>query len=501
MRPDDPRREHLSRILHLLMELLPSVWMGRSVQREPFSWTVTVGRGIRRYRDVESVDDLVGRTLAASKPNPAPGPAASPSPEPAVAAQSVDPDTEGFDVALSFAGEEREYVERVAERLRAIGISVFYDAYEAVGLWGRNLVDRFADVYGRSARYVVMFISASYAEKAWTSEERRHAQASALETRRESILPVRFDETPVPGLPSTVGYVRASDYEPAELADLIAERIREPGDGRGEAPVRVPRSPAPPSLAGPPRSRPPARLRSQAPAQRTARSGSKDTASRPLLAWRPPGSRTTSRSQPGSRQAYPRRARDFSPKPCRHPTSHIRLADRRLHPPLRPAADRRRHRRRSSDPRQQHVRLLGSVANRRLLPQINPRGRRPGGSRQALLQHPSRAGCGDGALPCRPLPQARGARGCDCPRGSRTRRVHASHLTAAGTRRIFFTDRRAVEDLVTTNAQFALSNVEPDLRDIVKELLAPLFILFDYFELADEVYEDLITRFRAGEVS
>jgi len=46
-----------------------------------------------------------------------------------------------FDVALSFAGEDREYVEQVADMLRRMGIQVFYDKYELVTLWGKNLYD------------------------------------------------------------------------------------------------------------------------------------------------------------------------------------------------------------------------------------------------------------------------------------------------------------------------------------------------------------------------
>jgi hypothetical protein len=40
-----------------------------------------------------------------------------------------------FDVALSFAGEDRTYVERVASELQRMGLKVFYDKHEAVTLW------------------------------------------------------------------------------------------------------------------------------------------------------------------------------------------------------------------------------------------------------------------------------------------------------------------------------------------------------------------------------
>ncbi len=44
-----------------------------------------------------------------------------------------------YDVALSFAGEDRSYADALAEALRQRGLSVFYDTYEKYTLWGKNL--------------------------------------------------------------------------------------------------------------------------------------------------------------------------------------------------------------------------------------------------------------------------------------------------------------------------------------------------------------------------
>ena len=46
-----------------------------------------------------------------------------------------------FDIALSFAGEDRNYVDQVAHILKSKGISVFYDKFEEANLWGKNLYD------------------------------------------------------------------------------------------------------------------------------------------------------------------------------------------------------------------------------------------------------------------------------------------------------------------------------------------------------------------------
>jgi hypothetical protein len=130
-----------------------------------------------------------------------------------------------FDVALSFAGEDRNYVEEVASNLREMGIKVFYDKYEIVTLWGKNLLDHLQDIYQNKAKYTVMFISKNYAEKVWSNHERKSAQARAFLSNQDYILPARFDNTEIPGILPTIGYIALSEYPAIEFAKLIKEKI------------------------------------------------------------------------------------------------------------------------------------------------------------------------------------------------------------------------------------------------------------------------------------
>jgi hypothetical protein len=43
-----------------------------------------------------------------------------------------------YDVTLSFAGEDREYVGQVAKILESKGTKVFYDKFEEADLWGKT---------------------------------------------------------------------------------------------------------------------------------------------------------------------------------------------------------------------------------------------------------------------------------------------------------------------------------------------------------------------------
>lgn len=130
-----------------------------------------------------------------------------------------------YDVVLSFAGEDRKYVERVAKNLRNHGVAVFYDTFEEAKLWGKDLAEHLDLVYRRSGDYCVVFISKHYAEKMWTRHERRSALARALKSRTEYILPARFDETELQGIPHTVGYVFVKTKTPAEFARLLLQKL------------------------------------------------------------------------------------------------------------------------------------------------------------------------------------------------------------------------------------------------------------------------------------
>ena len=131
-----------------------------------------------------------------------------------------------YNVALSFAGEDRAYVEKVAKYLKEKGIEVFYDDYEKTKLWGKDLYVHLDEVYQKKARYCVMFLSCHYAEKLWTNHERISAQARAFIEKREYILPARFDNTEIPGIPPTIGYIDLRSLEPEEFGKLIIEKLK-----------------------------------------------------------------------------------------------------------------------------------------------------------------------------------------------------------------------------------------------------------------------------------
>jgi hypothetical protein len=155
------------------------------------------------------------------------------------AAQTFD-----YDVALSYAGEDRVYVQQVAELLQQRGIRLFYDEYAAADLWGNDLYVLLDEVYRKRARFAVAFISCHYVSKPWTRHESQSVQARALVEVGPYLLPVRLDDSELPGLRPAVAYVDARQTPPDRLVWLIEQKLSAaPGVTAPEPPVlRVPRT-------------------------------------------------------------------------------------------------------------------------------------------------------------------------------------------------------------------------------------------------------------------
>src|SRR5262249_8968271 len=91
--------------------------------------------------------------------------------------------------------------------------------------WGKDLYAHLADVYQNKARYCLMLVSADYERRVWTNHERKSAQARALSEKNEYILPVRFDDTEIPGLPTTVGYLRFQHHDIRGICKLLLAKL------------------------------------------------------------------------------------------------------------------------------------------------------------------------------------------------------------------------------------------------------------------------------------
>jgi len=130
-----------------------------------------------------------------------------------------------YDVALSFAGEQRGYAEGLAEILNVNGVRVFYDNFERAELWDNNLFEYLYKVYSKESRYCIVFVSKEYADKMWAVYERHSAQERVLLDRNSDyLLPIKVDDTKLPGLPATIAYLDLDEGIPS-IASLFLRKI------------------------------------------------------------------------------------------------------------------------------------------------------------------------------------------------------------------------------------------------------------------------------------
>jgi hypothetical protein len=141
---------------------------------------------------------------------------------------SVAPSGATYDVAISFAGAQRDIAETIALRVQTAGFQVFYDRFYPEQLWGKDLALFFDDVFRKKSRYCAIVVSPEYLTGDWTNHERQSAVARAIRERgREYILPIKLSEnTELPGVPETIGYVSLTKYSVDEIAEMLIAKLR-----------------------------------------------------------------------------------------------------------------------------------------------------------------------------------------------------------------------------------------------------------------------------------
>lgn len=145
-----------------------------------------------------------------------------------------------FDVAPSFAEQDRAQVEPIVRRLEELGVKVYYDEDQVVARWGLDLVEHIVETLTHKVRYVLMFASRHYVGHKWAQHERRTAQARALELQNEYVLPIKLDDTEVPGLLSTIGFLDRRKHTVDVIAQAVVEKLAQ---HRAEFTARTPITP------------------------------------------------------------------------------------------------------------------------------------------------------------------------------------------------------------------------------------------------------------------
>lgn len=131
-----------------------------------------------------------------------------------------------YDIAISYASQQTSYVEKVADILKNKGIKVFYAPFEEIDMWGEDIEIYLYDTYFSQAKTCLMFISKEYEASKWCKLESKTAFARQKK-QGFYILPVRFDDTMLPGLDSSILYLDANHNSPEILSEKIVMKLED----------------------------------------------------------------------------------------------------------------------------------------------------------------------------------------------------------------------------------------------------------------------------------
>jgi hypothetical protein len=107
---------------------------------------------------------------------------------------------EQYDFALSFAGEDRAFAERLNDHLVDLGHTPFYDYAEQHRILARDLEEFLGPIYRTGATYVVAILGPDYGQKRWTRFEseqfkERFGEGRVIPIWSTDALPTAFDVT------------------------------------------------------------------------------------------------------------------------------------------------------------------------------------------------------------------------------------------------------------------------------------------------------------------
>jgi len=132
-----------------------------------------------------------------------------------------------FKIAFSFAGEKRDFVEKVAELLakRFGEAAILYDKYHEAEFARNDRAIYLPNLYNREAELIVVVVCPKYDVKEWTGLEWLGIHDLLQQRRRDEVMLSRFEHAHVDGLFGGAGFVELDCKSPEEFGARILERL------------------------------------------------------------------------------------------------------------------------------------------------------------------------------------------------------------------------------------------------------------------------------------
>ena len=136
---------------------------------------------------------------------------------------SIAPKQGEFDLFISHATPDKEWVLTLAERLETLGLRVFVDSQQIAE--GDNFVLRLSDALEKS-RYMVLVLSSHTEGRPWIAQEYTSFMAGHSPLGR--LLPVKIDAVELPFILKSTQAMDATDRDPMRVADELSKVVGDP---------------------------------------------------------------------------------------------------------------------------------------------------------------------------------------------------------------------------------------------------------------------------------
>jgi hypothetical protein len=128
-----------------------------------------------------------------------------------------------YDFALSFAGEDRAFAEKLNDHLSDLGFSVFYDQSEQHRILAEDIEEFFGPIYRSGASYVIAVLGPEYGKKRWTRFESQQFEELFGENR---VIPV-WSKDAMPTAFDSTGDIGGMSFDPTGDLDRQASEVAE----------------------------------------------------------------------------------------------------------------------------------------------------------------------------------------------------------------------------------------------------------------------------------
>jgi hypothetical protein len=135
--------------------------------------------------------------------------------------------TRRFRVALSFAGEKRQFVDQVARILayRFGEEKILYDKFHEAEFARGDLGVYLPELYNASSDLIVVVVCPDYGKKQWTGLEWAAIHDLLRQRKNQDVMFCRFEYATVKGIYGTSGFVELDDVSPVQAVTLVLQRL------------------------------------------------------------------------------------------------------------------------------------------------------------------------------------------------------------------------------------------------------------------------------------